>query len=84
MEPLDGNAIGGLLFDALGAEATDAACACASCGRTGPVAELVVYMRGPGAVARCRACESVLVVLVEIRGVVCVDLRGLDRLDVAR
>jgi Family of unknown function (DUF6510) len=41
------------------------------------VAELVVYLEAPGTVARCRTCESVLLVIVEAHGVKCVDLRGL-------
>jgi hypothetical protein len=34
-------------------------------------------MRGPGRVARCPACGEMLAVLVTIRGITCVDLRGL-------
>jgi hypothetical protein len=77
MEPLDGNAIAGALFAVFGGEMTTATGVCANCGATGPMAELHVYLRGPGIVARCRNCESILVVLSEIRGVTCVDLRGL-------
>jgi hypothetical protein len=78
---LDGNAIAGVLQEVFGAEMTTATGVCAGCGATAPVAEAVVYMRGPGIVARCRACESVLMVLVTIRGVACVDLRGLAALE---
>ena len=38
-------------------------------------------MRGPGRVARCRACGEVLMVLVTIRGMTCVDLLGIASLD---
>jgi hypothetical protein len=38
---------------------------------------------GPGEVARCRHCGSVVMVFVEARGVTCVDLRGLAALDPA-
>jgi len=51
-----------------------------SCGATGPVAETVVYLRGPGTVVRCRTCSGVLMVISKIRGVNCVDVRGLSRL----
>jgi hypothetical protein len=44
------------------------------------VAEFAVWMRGPGAVARCRRCDTVLIVLVTIRGITCVDLRGIAAL----
>lgn len=77
MDVLDGNAIAGTLFDVFGAEMTDANGTCASCGAAGPLGELKVYLGGPGAVARCRHCDNVLMVLVEIRGVTCVDALGL-------
>jgi hypothetical protein len=80
MEALDGNAIGGLLLEVFGAELTNATGTCANCGATGPVAETVVFVRGPGVVVRCRACDAVLVVIVEKRGVSCVDLQGLSAL----
>jgi len=48
MDALDGNAIAGLLEDVFGAEMTTASCACASCGASGQVAELVVCSRAPG------------------------------------
>jgi len=78
---LDGNAIAGPLYDVFGVEMTAARGVCAVCGATAPVAEAVVYMRGPGVVARCRDCASVLMVLVTVRGRTCVDLRGLAALD---
>ena len=84
MDALDGNAIGGLLHDVFGAEMTAARATCASCGATGPLAEVAVYMRGPGTVARCRRCESVQMVFVEVRGIACVDLRGLAAIEPAR
>jgi hypothetical protein len=80
---LDGNAIAGPLHEAFGAEMTAALGTCAGCGATAPLAEAVVYIRGPGTVARCRSCDSVLMVLVTIRGHTCVDLRGLDALEQA-
>ena len=41
-----------------------------------------VYLRAPGTVARCRSCDSVLMVLVEVRGMAAVDLNGLADLGV--
>jgi hypothetical protein len=81
MEALDGNAIGGLLIEVFGAEMTTATGTCATCGAVAQVAELVVYLEAPGTVARCRTCESVVMVVVEKRGIKCVDLRGLDKLE---
>jgi hypothetical protein len=80
-EALDGNAIGGLLLDVFGEELTAAISVCAGCGASRPLAELEVYVRAPGTVVRCRSCRAVLIVLVEVRGVTCVDLSGLARLD---
>ena len=81
MEALDGNAIGGQLLEIFGVEMTNATGVCANCGATGYVAELEVYLQAPGTVARCRRCRNVLIVLVTIRGVACVDLRGLAELE---
>jgi hypothetical protein len=81
MEPLDGNAIGGLLLEVFGVEMTTAKGVCAHCGAAGELATLVVYLQAPGTVARCRSCENVLVVIVDRRGVKCVDLRGVVTLE---
>src|SRR5262249_18995106 len=78
--PLDGNAIAGHLEEVLGVEMTAAAGGCGSGGATGPAAELAVYLLEPGVVARCRRCAALLIVLVTVRGVTCVDLRGLAAL----
>lgn len=78
---LDGNAIAGLLADVFGEDMTTATGTCAACGASGEVATFAVFMRAPGTVARCRACASVLMVLVTIREITCVDLRGLVSLE---
>jgi hypothetical protein len=80
---VDGNAIAGLLLEVFGVEMTTATGICASCGASGPVAECVVFLRAPGTVIRCRSCSSVLMVLVSVRGIACVDLRGLADLEPA-
>jgi hypothetical protein len=80
MHALDGNAIAGQLSELFGVEMTTATGECAHCGAIAQVAELVVYLRAPGTVVRCRSCESVVMVLVDRRGIACVDLRGLARL----
>jgi hypothetical protein len=78
MDVLDGNAIAGLLYDTFGVELTDATGVCAACGAARPVAELDVYIRAPGVVARCHSCSSVVMVLTAVRGIACIDLRGLS------
>jgi hypothetical protein len=64
---LDGNAIAGQLHQHLGREMTDARGTCGHCGRTSVLAELVVYPRAPGPVARCRHCAHVVLVITEFR-----------------
>lgn len=73
MDALDGNAIAGHLFAHFGVEMTTATGACAHCGTEAQIAELRVYVRAPGAVARCHACGGVVVVIAEISGVSRVD-----------
>jgi Family of unknown function (DUF6510) len=77
MTALDGNAAGGLLLEVFGREMTAARGTCASCGAVAALAEAIAYLRGPGTVLRCRSCTAVLVVVVVVREVACVDLRGL-------
>jgi hypothetical protein len=77
---LDGNAIGGLLLEVFGTEMTVATGTCGSCGMVAQVAEMAVYQPRLGTVVRCRSCDNVLMVFVEVRGVTCVDLRGLAQL----
>ena len=74
---LDGNAIGGLLIEVFGTEMTTVASTCGSCGSVRQVAELAVYRPGLGTVVRCRTCDAVLMAFVNVRGMTCVDLRGL-------
>jgi hypothetical protein len=83
MEALDGNAIGGALLEIFGTEMTTATGTCAHCGSRAQVAELVVYVQAPGTVVRCRSCGGVVLVFVHVRGVACVDRRGLAALEPA-
>ena len=81
MDALDGNAIGSMLIDVFGSEMTAASSTCGTCGAIRPVAELLVYMRAPGTVVRCRTCGTVLMVFVKAHGVTCtVDMAGLASL----
>jgi hypothetical protein len=73
---LDGNALAGPLGEVFAVDATSAACHCASCGRTGPVASLRVYARAPGLVGRCPGCEQVVLRFVRGPDAAWLDLRG--------
>ena len=81
MEVLDGNAIGGMLYQVFGCEMTMAQAECGRCGARGPLAEYEVYLGGPGVVVRCRVCHNIVMVLVEVREMMCVDLSGLSELE---
>ena len=74
---LDGNAIGGLLIELFGNEMTTVVGTCGVCGTRSQVAEMAVYRPRLGTVVRCRVCDNVLMVFSEVRGITCVDLRGL-------
>jgi hypothetical protein len=76
--PLDGNAIAGDLFAAFGREMTTVVGRCRKCGTASAVAELCVYPRAPGTVARCSSCDAVVMVLVTIGGKCHVHLPALE------
>lgn len=76
MDPLDGNAIAGPLFEHFGREMTTAAGSCAHCGAHAVIAELRVYSRAPGTVVRCPSCGSIVIVLVGAGGALQVDFGG--------
>jgi len=73
---VDGNAIGGLLSDVFGRDATDVSGRCGNCGAENAVAALRVY-RAAGFVVHCPSCEAVLLRVVVARDELWVDLGGL-------
>jgi hypothetical protein len=78
----DGNALAGPVGDLFRVEVTTAIGRCAGCGRTAPMAEVRVFDHAPGVVARCPACDQVLLRLVHGPGRAWLDLRGLTYLQV--
>jgi hypothetical protein len=72
----DGNALAGPLDEVFAVEVSAAVTRCAGCGRTGPVAELRVYGRGAGLVARCAGCQEVVLRIVRTPRELWLDLRG--------
>jgi len=78
---LDGNAIGGLLLGVFGVEMTGAMATCGSCGMRGALAEAEVYVQCPGTVARCPACGSVLLRVVESTERTWLSLEGIRTLE---
>jgi len=61
---LDGNSMGGLLFELFGQEMTARLGCCGVCGAVRSLAEVHVYRDAPGDVMRCPSCDSVLAVVV--------------------
>ena len=72
---LDGNAAAGELSRIFAIDVTAAEGQCASCGATRRFAH--VYLQGPGLVARCAACEHVLLRLVHAPHHMWLDMRGM-------
>jgi hypothetical protein len=80
---VDGNAIAGDLAEIFTVDVTAAVVTCAGCGRAGVVAELRLWGRAPGIVARCPACTDVVLRLVRAPDRVFLDLRGATRLELS-
>lgn len=78
MDALDGNALAGALHDVFEAEMTTVTGVCRSCRSPSLIAELRVYVRAPGAVARCPHCGNVVLVVVEVGGATRAYLDGVD------
>jgi Family of unknown function (DUF6510) len=79
---LDGNAAAGELSNLFAVDVTAAEGQCSHCGAVRPFAQALVYMGGPGLVARCAACENVLLRMVNAQRRVLLDLRGMAYLSV--
>jgi Family of unknown function (DUF6510) len=76
----DGNALAGPVGDLFRVDLSIAIGRCIGCGRTGAMAEVRVFDHAPGVVARCPACDQVLLRLVRGPGRAWLDLRGLSYL----
>jgi ribosomal protein S27E len=76
----DGNALAGPVGDLFRVDLTTAVGRCTGCGRTAAMAEARVFDHAPGVVARCPACDQVLLRLVRGSGRAWLDLRGLSYL----
>jgi hypothetical protein len=74
---LDGNAVAGLLAEALAAEPTLDLASCAGCGASNQLGALLAYVHGMGAVLRCPSCESVMLRIGRGPGRYLLDLRGI-------
>ncbi len=73
---IDGNGAAGVFAEALGVDITTAVITCAGCGTGGRFAETHVYDHGPGIVARCASCTSVVARIVRTPTDAWLDFRG--------
>ena len=78
MDALDGNAIAGALFEHFGHDMTMAEARCSHCKSISLMAELRVYTKAPGIVARCPTCDEVVMVIVDVRGTERVDMSNME------
>ena len=78
MDALDGNAIAGALFEHFGHDMTMAGVRCMHCQHVSLMAELRVYMKAPGAVARCRVCDEVVMVIIDVHGTERFDMSNME------
>ncbi len=77
---LDGNAAAGEMSRIFAIDVTTAQGKCAHCGTIKRFAEAQVYMDAPGLVARCVACEHVLLRIVNTRQRTLLDVQGMTYL----
>jgi Family of unknown function (DUF6510) len=76
----DGTPLAGHVHDLFRVDLTSAVGRCTGCGRTAAMAEARVFDQAPGVVARCPACDQVLLRLVQGPGRAWLDVRGLTYL----
>jgi hypothetical protein len=81
---IDGNGAAGVFAEALGVDVTTAVLTCAGCGIGGRFAEAHVYDQGPGVVARCPSCESVVARVVRTPTDAWFDFRGARSIRIPR
>lgn len=77
MSHLDGNALAGPLSELFEFDATMASARCTSCGDVSVLARAMVYLKPHTFIARCSACDAVLMVLLQKRETTEIDLSGI-------
>jgi hypothetical protein len=80
--PLDGNAVAGDLAGVFAFDPTTAIVTCATCRCRQPMAVLGAHVRAPGTVLRCAACGAVQLRLVHGPRRTCLDLRGIELIEI--
>ena len=83
MDHLDGNALAGPSTGLFSFEPTTTQGQCRTCADIAMLGQAMVYGLPMGFVARCRNCDNVLIVIVELGGQKSFNLRGLRWLRIA-
>lgn len=73
---VDGNAVAGLLEQIFGRDMTMTVARCAGCARDAAMGALMAFIRGPGIVLRCPACQTAIARVVETPTAVYLEARG--------
>ncbi len=73
---LDGNAVGGLLYDLMGTDMTTAPAECAHCGNVAQMGALHAFTQAPGIVLYCPACDKMVLRIVKTPDAIYLDARG--------
>ena len=73
---VDGNAVAGQLAQIFGRDMTMAIARCAGCARDAEMGALMAFMRGPGVVLRCPACQAAIARIVETPTAIYLEARG--------
>ena len=81
---LDGNAIAGPLSEIFGADMTMASGRCGGCGDVSPLAMAIVYLKPNAYIVRCHVCDTMLIMVVESRASIAIEIEGLDSLVIPR
>jgi len=77
MDHLDGNVLAGATTELFVFEPTATHCQCEACADIAMLGQAMVYGYPMGFVARCRNCDNVLIVIVELAGRKSLNMRGL-------
>lgn len=79
---VDGNMLGGKLREVFDVELTGAMSRCAGCGNVNAIGTSRVYTHAAGMVARCVACDDVLMRIVSAPDRMFLDLRGMSFVEI--
>jgi hypothetical protein len=73
---VDGNAVAGQLAQIFGRDMTITVARCAGCAHDAEMGALMAFIRGPGIVLRCPACQAAIARIVETPTAIYLEARG--------